>query len=263
MKNARARIHEAGFTLAELLVSSVVFLLMAGAAFTLLSNSSQRFKTDSQVLSSFQEARLGIDQISRDIADAGYPPRNRFSAAAPATNLYTAAPFAWMPNYPTPAACSVGVTCTTPTGFDLIVETDVDPQNNNGVEWVRYQLPAGTNTLLRGVIAKAGTNPVTTTDPALLPYIQNVMNNATAAQITSIRANYPNMFPGGNPVPMFTYTCDAPAGAQLACTGANKPADIRDVDITLIVQTFNRDAKTNALRMVELHGLGHRVNPNQ
>jgi hypothetical protein len=145
----------------------------------------------------------------------------------------------------------------------LIVETDVDPQNNNGVEWVRYQLPAGTNTLLRGVIAKAGTNPVTTTDPALLPYIQNVMNNATAAQITSIRATYPNMFPGGNPVPMFTYTCDAPAGAQLACTGANKPADIRDVDITLIVQTFNRDAKTNALRMVELHGLGHRVNPNQ
>src|SRR5712672_1800793 len=97
MKNARTRIHEACFTLAELLVSSVVFLVMAGAAFTLLSNSSKRFKTDSQVLTSFQEARLGIDQISRDIADAGFPPHNRFNTAGTPATSYAATPFAWAP----------------------------------------------------------------------------------------------------------------------------------------------------------------------
>jgi hypothetical protein len=148
----------------------------------------------------------------------------------------------------------------------LIIETDIDPENNNGVEWVRYQLPAGTTTLLRGVVSKpnGGTTPATTTSAAgvLLPYLQNVMNNATNAQITSIRTAYPSMFPGGNPVPMFTYTCDVVGGSPAPCTAANTPADIRDIDVNLIVQAQSRDAKTLSLRLVQLHGLGHRINPN-
>jgi hypothetical protein len=31
----------------------------------------------------------------------------------------------------------------------------------------------------------------------------------------------------------------------------------------LIVQSLSADAKTSGLRVVELHGLGRRVNPNQ
>jgi hypothetical protein len=226
----------------------------------LLATSSQRFKTDSQILTSFQEARLGIDQITRDVADAGFPPRSRFSALLPATNLYAAGPFAWMPGYP--VLCTLGGTCTTtPTGFDLIVETDYD---GTGVKWIRYQLPAGQTTLLRAVVNKAGLNPDASTSGAvLLPYIQNVMNNATGAQIAAIRADYAAMFPGGNPVPMFTYTCDVVGSIPAACTGANTPSDIRDVDVTLIVQAVSPDTKTRELRLVELHGLGHRINPNQ
>jgi prepilin-type N-terminal cleavage/methylation domain-containing protein len=260
MKNMQPRRRQQGFTLAELLISSVVFLLMAGAAFSLLNSSSQRFKTDSQILSSFQEARLGIDQITRDVADAGFPPRSRFSIAAPAANLYATGPFAWAPSYPA-TPCTVGASCTTPSGFDLIVETDYD---GTGVKWIRYQLLANQTTLTRAVVPKVpGGNPDTLTAAALLPYLQNVMNNAPAAQITSIRAAYPSMFPGGNPVPMFTYTCDVVGGIPATCTGANNPADIRDVDIWLIVQTLSRDTKTFELRLVELHGLGHRLNPNQ
>jgi prepilin-type N-terminal cleavage/methylation domain-containing protein len=254
--------NQRGFTIVELMVSSAVFLVMAGAAFSLLGTSSQRFKTDSQILTSFQEARLGIDQITRDVSDAGFPPRNRFSIAAPATNLYAAGPFAWAPSYPlTP--CTIGGSCTTPNGFDLIVETDYD---GTGVKWIRYQLPAGTTTLLRAVVPKtAGGNPDTSTSAAgvLLPYLQNVMNNASGTQIGAIRGAYPAMFPGGNPVPMFTYTCDVVGGIPAACTGANTPADVRDVDITLIAQSLSRDKKTLQLRLVELHGLGHRMNPNQ
>jgi prepilin-type N-terminal cleavage/methylation domain-containing protein len=252
-----------GFTLAELLVSTTVFLLMAGAAFSLLGTSSQRFKTDSQVLTSFQEGRLGLDQMTRDIADAGFPPRSRFSTAAPATTSYAAGPFAWAPTYPT-TACTLGGTCTTPNGFDMIVETDYGGTGANaGVRWIRYQLAAGSTTLLRADIAKAAGNPDTLTQLALLPYLQNVMNNASAAQITAIRAAYPSMFPSGSPVPMFTYTCDVTGGNPAPCTTANKPADIRDVDIWLIVQSLSPDAQTRQLRLVELHGMGHRVNPNQ
>ena len=263
MKSKQIDRSQQGFTLAELLVSSVVFLLMAGAAFSLLATSSQRFKTDSEVLTSFQEARLGIDQISRDIEDGGFPPRNHFSSALTPVTSYAATPFAWAPGYPAP--CTVGGTCTTsPTGFDLIIETDYD---GTGVKWIRYQLPAGTTTLLRAVVPKSTLDPNVVTGGAnLLPYIQNVMNNGTAAQIAAIRAAYPAMFPGGNPVPVFTYSLfDTPSSALVGgCTAiGNAPCNIRDVDIVLIVQSFDRDAKTQQLRLVQLHGLAHRLNPNQ
>ena len=261
-----------GFTLAELLVSSVVFLLMTAGAFSLLNSSSRRFKTDSQVLTSFQEARLGIDQMTRDVTDAGFPARNRFTAA-PAANLYAFSPFAWSPNYPVLPACVVGG-CTSPSAFDLIIETDYGGTGANaGVRWIRYQLPAAgqntPNTLLRADVPKvAGNDPDASTSGAgvLLPYLQNVMNNGTAAQIAQIQAAYPTMFPGGNPVPVFTYpTFDRPSSALVGgCTSvANTPCNIRDVGITLIVQTGSKDATTQVVRVVELNGLAHRVNPGQ
>ena len=263
MNNAQMKRNQQGFTLAELLVSSTVFLLLAGAAFSLLARSSQRFKTDSQVLTSFQEARLGIDQITRDIADGGFPPRNHFSSVATPVTLYAASPFAWAPGYPAP--CTVGGSCTSPTGFDLIIETDYD---GTGVKWIRYQLPAGTTTLLRAVVPKTAGDPDLATSGAgvLLPYIQNVMNNASGAQIGAIQAAYPAMFPGGNPMPVFTYNNFDPPTSGLVggCSAiATTPCNIRDVDIVLIVQSLDRDGQTEKLRLVQLHGLAHRLNPNQ
>jgi prepilin-type N-terminal cleavage/methylation domain-containing protein len=249
-----------GFTLAELLVSTVVFLLLAGSAFSLLNTTSKRHKTDSQILTSFQQARLGLDQISRDINDSGFPPRNHFSGGATPVTSYAFTPFAWTPGYP--GTCTMTGSCTSPNGFDLIVETQFDA---TGVQWIRYQLPAGTTTLLRGVTPKTAGDPGVATAAAgvMLPYIQNVMNNATGTQINAIRAAYPSMFPGANPVPVFTYMCDVPGSSPAACTNANKPADIRDVEVTLIVQSIDRDMQTQNLRLVELHGRGHRINPNQ
>jgi len=185
-------------------------------------------------------------------------------------NQYAITPVAWNPGYPATPGCLIGTagggTCVTPGDFDLIVEGDVD---GSGVEWIRYQL-VGT-TLRRGVAQKAGTDPVAATNAAgMLPYVQNVMNNAGNAQIAQIKATpaYAGMFPGGNPVPIFQYTCDAAtAGAAPApCTDAganNSPQSIRDVSITLIVMTPRPDAQTGLLRLVELNGRAHRINPIQ
>jgi hypothetical protein len=136
------------------------------------------------------------------------------------------------------------------------------------VQWIRYQLQG--TTLFRGAIPKgaAGTDPVAATPnpgAVMLPYVLNVMNNAPAAQITQFRAVYPAMFPGGTPQPLFQFSCDTPNGPVL-CQNAganNSPANVRDVDITLIVMTPNTDAQTNQIHLVELNGRGHRVNPNK
>jgi prepilin-type N-terminal cleavage/methylation domain-containing protein len=255
-----------GFTLLELLIAAAVFLIVAGATFSLLGMAQSRYQTDSRVLASFQEARLGMDQIVRDVNDSGYPPKNYFSVL-PGANLYASTPFAWSAGYPN-APCAIAVTCTSPGDFDLIVESDIDPQNNNGVEWIRYQLPAGTTTLLRGVAQKAvGMDPIAATSAAgMLPYVTNVMNNAPTGQIATVRAVYPSMFPAGQPVPLFAYTCETGGGTPLSCPtagGFNTPANILDVEITLIVQASAVDPQSGHPRLVELHGRGRRVNPSQ
>lgn len=244
-----------GFSLLELMVAVAVFLLIAGAAFALLSLAQQRSRIESQALDSLQEGRLGLDQIIRDASAAGYPPKGIFSAT-PAAQFVASTPFAWSPNYPnTPCVIGpLGTGCTTPSAFDLIVETDIDPQNRNGVEWVRYQLQG--TTLFRGVVAPkvAGADPAAATQAALLPYVRNVMNNASAAQMDLIRASYPTMFPGGAAVPVFTYTYEAAAAPN------NTPVNIREVNVTLIVMAAEQDPRTGQPRVVTLTGRALRIN---
>jgi type II secretory pathway pseudopilin PulG len=265
MTRLRTPKKQPGFTLVELMVSVAIFMLICGAIFELMGTTQNRFRTESQVLSAFEEARLGLDQIVRDVNDSGYPPQNHFSVA-PAAAAYAASPIAWSPNYAPATPCQIGTagggTCASPGDFDLIVEGDVD---GTGVQWIRYQLQG--TTLFRGAIPKgpAGTDPVTATAGAMLPYVLNVMNNATPAQIAQFQAAFPAMFPGGTPQPLFQFMCDTANGPVLCqiAAGNNSPANVRDVDITLIVMTPQRDAQTNQIHLVELNGRGHRVNPNK
>jgi prepilin-type N-terminal cleavage/methylation domain-containing protein len=261
-----------GFTLIELLTALGIFLLITGAAFTLLSSSQQRYQTDSQVLTSFQEARLGLDQIVRDINDAGFPPPTYFSSSFPLQSA--SAPFGWSPGYTVPSPCQIGSggggSCLTPGDFDIIIETNPNPQDTGSkVQWIRYVL-VGT-TLMRGVADKAtSADPAVNTSSAgvLVPFVQNVVNNVCPPQLPLCQTAYPGIFPGGTPVPIFSYTCDTPSAPLypaplcLAAGIDNSPANIRDVAITLIVAAPLPDATTGFPRLVQLSGRGRRVNPN-
>ena len=283
--------RQRGFTLIELLTALGIFLLITGAAFTLLSSSQQRYQTESQVLTAFQEARLGLDQMVRDINDAGFPPPTFVNANSAKV---TSTPFAWSTGagYSTnspPNPCQIGTagggTCSTttdfaPGDFDLIVETEPNPLDpacapNCPVQWIRYQLggPNGT-TLMRGVANKAsGADPDGSTAGALVPFVQNVVNNVCPQQLSNCHSAYPAVFPGGNPVPIFQYNCDTPSVSQslplptaacpLAAAADNSPKNIRDVNITLIVAAPLPDASTGRPRLVQLEGRGRRINPNQ
>lgn len=268
MKSAHHKQSEKGFSLIEMMIAAVIFVLLCGAAFALLSVAQQRYQTESQVLNSFQEARFGLDEIVRDVNGSAYPAQNLFSynPNVPAASLFAITPVAWSPNYPlTP--CQIGTNCNTPGDFDLIIERDVDYWHTDGVEWTRYKL--SNNILSRSQTYKVvGGDPDTTTAPAFVPYVQNVMNNASPAQIAQFLAVYPQMFPGGNPVPIFGYTCPNPTPPPLtiACALAgsnNSPLNITDVEITLIVMAPTVDTQSGQVRLIELHGRGHSLNPIQ
>jgi prepilin-type N-terminal cleavage/methylation domain-containing protein len=260
-------LRQAGFTIIELMVALGIFLIICGAAFTLLGTSQKRYQSDSQILNSFQEARLGMDQMVRDINNAGYPPPSYFQTQNSGNaNEYASTPFAWSP---IGAACLM-VSCSSPNQFDLIIETNVNPRNTNQVSWIRYRLglPDGTNpTTLYRAFADMNPGGDPTTDSGLLaamtPFVQNVMNNAPAAQIAQLQASYPTMFPSGNPVPVFTYACDSSPGTQSCILSGGTPQDIRDVTITLIVMAPSPDGQSGQPRLVQLSGRGRRINPNQ
>jgi len=57
-KNALPRRSEQGFSLIEMMIAAVIFILLCSAAFALLSVAQQRYQTESQVLNSFQKQGL-------------------------------------------------------------------------------------------------------------------------------------------------------------------------------------------------------------
>jgi prepilin-type N-terminal cleavage/methylation domain-containing protein len=252
-----------GFTILELMIATAIFLVLCGAMFGLLQLSQQKYTSESQMTGAFQETRLAIDQIVRDFNVSGYPAVSLFSSVPADSSKYAISPVAWDPNYAV-TPCLLGSTCTTPANFDLIIETDL----GSGVSWIRYEL-IGT-TLYRAIVPKtAGADPIVATSVpgAMVPFLTNVMNNAQATQpalFAEIVAAYPSMFPGANPQPVFVFTCDTPAGPQPCSTAGNYgiPANIRDVDITLIVATRQPDMQTLLPKIVELAGRAQRVNPS-
>jgi len=277
MKPGPSATRERGFTLIEMLAALGIFLLVTGAAFSLLTSSQQRYRTESEVLNSFQEARLGLDQMVRDINDAGFPPPS-FANVDP--TKVTSAPFAWSPGYTVPTPCLLGPVgnCFTPGDFDIIIETDPNPNDpactpNCAVQWIRYKLQG--TTLMRAMVPKQAFHEPgadTSTPDVLVPFVQNVVNNSPTLQIGQFQldAAYPAVFPGGAPVPIFQYTCDTPSAplnpaqpCPLLGAPDNSPANIRDVSITLIVAAPLPDATTGQPRLVQLEGRGRRINPNQ
>ena len=110
-------------------------------------------------------------------------------------------------------------------------------------------------TIIEWFVSIGAFDLVSSTAGTLVPYLENVMNNATAAQIATLKATYLALFPGNAPVPIFTYTYDNGAAIQ--------PPNIREVNITLIVQSARPDPNTNRYRAVVLTGRAARINPNQ
>jgi prepilin-type N-terminal cleavage/methylation domain-containing protein len=226
-----------GYSLIELMVAAVLFTIISGAVFSLLYSSQLTYQGESTIAAAFQQANVAIDQIVRDVHSSGYPPISSFNTAVVTAHPEKfALPFAWSPNYPfTP--CTVGV-CAAPGESDLILEAD---SGTGFVQWIRYSL-VGT-TLKRGVTPKAYPgDPLALTDGDLLPYLDNVVNQ--------------NQSPAP---PVFSYCYDSACDAGVP----QIPGNIQRVNITLFVQSAQRDAQSNQFRTIKVTGQAARFNPNQ
>jgi hypothetical protein len=203
--------------------------------FSVLLSSQLRYQSDSGLTTVFQQANLVMDQITRDIHSAGYPPVGLFDPSTVFNHPeYYAVAFPWSPNYPY-TRCTVNATCTSPSGNDLLLEAEVD---GNTVQWIRYTLDG--TTLKRGTAPKVA-NPA---DPLaqnsllvanMLPYLENVVNPSDR--------------------PIFAYSPDP--GRYL-----NYPADIFEVKVCLIVQAPKPDPQTGLRRTITVTGQAVRLNPN-
>src|SRR5438132_12647348 len=66
-----------GFSLMELMIVLIVILSISAAIFQTINLTTQRSSAEQTKIDMFQEAREFMDQMSRDLRQAGYPnPRN-------------------------------------------------------------------------------------------------------------------------------------------------------------------------------------------
>src|SRR3989441_12083404 len=66
-----------GFSLMELMIVLVIVLVISAAIFQTINMATQRSSAEQTKVDMFQEAREFMDQMSRDLRQAGYPnPRN-------------------------------------------------------------------------------------------------------------------------------------------------------------------------------------------
>src|SRR6266481_1011318 len=119
-----------GFSLMELMIVLVIVLSITAAIFQTINMTTQRTATEQTKLDMFQEAREFMDQMTRDLRQAGYPNPRLLDASLFATPMI---------NDLHAAAGLVKVD----TG-DLIFEGDVD--GSGLVSSVHYYLdPSTTN----------------------------------------------------------------------------------------------------------------------
>lgn len=159
------RSKQQGFSLVELMIVVILLLVMLGTVFAMISSSLARSGTEQARLDMFQAAREFMDQMSRDLHQAGYPNPQNFARD--------------ILNDPVPndSRAAVGIVKIGPG--DLWFEGDVD--GTGTVSVLRYHLDTSTANgcpcLKRSQLPKLDGNPLTgQTTPVYQVEVQGVQN---------------------------------------------------------------------------------------
>jgi len=175
-----SRKGQLGFSLIELMVVLLVVTILGGVIFSQINTVQQSANNEDQKLDLFQEAREFMDQMSRDLHQAGYP------------NLHNFAPGQLQPvstcsTLPDPTACDpqVAVGLVKIDKDQLWFEGDVD--GDGVVSTIVYQLVSTGNNcpcLRRSQMKpKVASDPLSQGTPVYYTEVQDVQNGTTASPI--------------------------------------------------------------------------------
>lgn len=227
--NARALAAQRGFSMIELLIVLLILSVITAAIFKQIDQVQQRSATEQSKLDMFQESREFMDQISRDLRQAGYPNVRNFDANV--SGVLFADPS--RPTSPYYQAANAAVGLVKVDSGDLWFEGDVD--GTGQVSEVVYHLDTSTTNncpcLRRSKVTKIQADPVTgQTTPVYQVEVQNVQNGSSTSPIFYA---YPHASGGV----AATLPIDFDSNASTI-------ASIDTVKIVLTVQAKNPDPKT-------------------
>ncbi len=178
----------AGFSLIELMIVIVILLTITGAIFQVIQSAMQRSSAEQTKLDMFQEAREFMDQMSRDLRQAGYPSARNFAASVLSN--------------PVANDGNVAVGLVKVASDELWFEADVD--GTGTVSVVRYILDTSTSDncpcLRRSQLPKVDGNPLTAqTSPSYQVEVQGVTNtDIFSARASSSVVGLPVTFASGS-----------------------------------------------------------------
>ncbi len=215
-----------GFSMIEVLIVLLILSVITAAIFQQIDQVQQRSATEQSKLDMFQESREFMDQIARDLRQAGYPSSRNF-----APGVLTPDPGRPSSPYAADARAAVGLV-KVDTG-DLWFEGDVDGTGN--VAAVHYHLDTSTANncpcLRRSQQQKIVGDPLTgQTTPVYEVEVQNVQNGNSTSPIFYA---YPHGSGG--------------VAATLPIDFNSQPSTLASIDtikVVLTVQSKNPDPKT-------------------
>lgn len=176
-----------GFSLIELMVVMAILMLVLGTVFTYIATMQRRYTQEEAKLDMFQQAREAMDQMGRDLHEAGYPNYRQFAATVfgyPAgSTLPGAPPPQDNPAVRTSTRNAMGLVSL--TANEIVFEGDVD--QDGAVDSVRYRLVAGPIAGLDCPCLQRSVLPKVAVDPLAQPgtNYQNIVENVTGFTFTA------------------------------------------------------------------------------
>ncbi len=230
MTTNRKKRRASGFTLIEMMVVLLLLGIILGAVFTQVDIAQKRSSLEQQRLDMFQEAREFMDNMTRDLRQAGYPNRR---------NLYpgTAA---------TASNNAKGIVYVSPA--DVWFEGAVD--GDGVVQFVKYHLDtSGTDCpcLRRSEVSKVAIASGAT-DTNYSVEVQGVQNGTLTDPIFTFYDT------NGNAIDLSGYTSNVIDGTSSTATSTDLAtlASIQTVRITVSTQAKFADLQTNQKPIITL-----------
>lgn len=219
-----------GFSLIEVMIVVLITTVLGAVLFSQIDTVQQTSTREDQKLDIFQEARDFMDQMTRDLHQAGYPNLHNFAPGQLAATVPTTTPGCTSLLDPTACSSSVAVGLVKVDSGELWFEGDVD--GTGTVSEVVYQLVStGINCpcLRRSQIGKIQGNPLTEQGtPQYYTEIQGVQNGTSS-----------------NPI-FYAFHTDN-SGATLPIdfnSNANELANINEIKVVITAQSPYLDPKT-------------------